>query len=297
MPSLIELDTSGSTDIDAANKAAAVRIFHTDLPTPVASREAFYSEVGRGQHPDNPALRFDRLSIVPEDRGSGHRLTAYYSTFGGGRFNTVARPEEYTYRWDYGNVSVETTILPSIRVKRIVKGANNAEESVDVWEQTEVIVRERRTAWTLSCYALVENVRAFEIITDQLDNIHTINGKRARFANASITLDESRKAEGSSPTSASWYRIEYTWEVDKGTRKPIDWNLPGQLQPATNYVITAPLNMRGNRFDGIIREPYTTLTSLPSEDPKTTPHETLQVNTYTEDEDGWRSLPGTEGIQ
>lgn len=282
MASLIELDISGSTDIDAANKAAAVRIFHTDLLSVDAARTAFADEVGgpSHSHPDNPALRFDRLSIVPEDRGSGYRLTASYSTFGGGRFSSRTKPEGYSFRWRYSNVSVTTEIPANVRERRVVRSGDTS-DLVDVWVSVPLPIQEYRTVWTLVVYTSVSDYRAFREITNQIGKLHYFGQNVARFASGTVRDDESRPG---------WYTVEYSWEIDTGTLRPENTN---DFTP--RYVIELPENRQN--FTNYYRLPYESLVVIPSEEPKTETHKTLAVQTYTDEPDGWRRLPGTEGIE
>ena len=280
MANLIELDTSGSIDIDAANKAASVRIFYSSLSTPEAATAAFYNEIGTGPHPTIPGLRFDRLSIVPEDRGSGYRLTASYSTFGGGRFNTRNKSEGYSFRWRYSNVSVTTDIPVNVRQIRIVNSGDTS-DPVEVWVSEKLPIQEYRTVWTLSVYTEVSDYRAFREITNQIGKLHYFGNVVARLASGSVRDDENRPG---------WYTVEYSWEIDNGTLRPTNDNdLPDR------YQVLIPLNRQ--EFPNYYRLPYESLVVIPSNDVINEPHKTLAVNTYTDDGDGWRSLPGTEGIE
>jgi hypothetical protein len=277
---LIELDTSGSIDIDAANKAASVRIFYSSLSTPEAATAAFYNEIGTGPHPTIPGLRFDRLSVVPEDRGSGYRLTASYSTFGGGRFNTREQPEGYWFKWRYSNVSVVTEIPANVREQRIVK-SGDTEEPIDVWVSVSLPIQEYRTVWTFVAYSEVSDYRAFREITNQIGKIHRFGGVLARLASGTARDDDKRPG---------WYNIEYSWEIDGGTIKP-----EGQANFGSRYLILDPNNRAAS--ERLYRFPYRSFVTIPSPDPKNQPHEHIEVKTYTEDYDGWQRLPGTEGIQ
>ncbi len=280
MANLIELDTSGSIDIDAANKAASVRIFYSSLSTPEAATAAFYNEIGSGPHPTNPSLRFDRVSIVPEDRGSGYRLTASYTTFGGGRFNTREQPEGYWFKWRYSNVSVTTEIPANVREQRIVK-SGDTEEPIDVWVTASLPIQEYRTVWIFQAYTQVSDYRSFRVITNQLGKVHTFGGVLARFASGTARDDDKRPG---------WYTVEYNWEVDAGTPRPTNQENFGE-----RYLILDPNNRPVSA--GFYRLPYETFVTIPSTGPEVEPHAHIAVQTYARDPDGWRSLPGTEGIQ
>jgi hypothetical protein len=277
---LIELDTSGSIDIDAANKAASVRIFYSSLSTPEAATAAFYNEIGSGPHPTNPSLRFDRVSIVPEDRGSGYRLTASYTTFGGGRFNTREQPEGYWFKWRYSNVSVTTEIPANVREQRIVK-SGDTEDVVDVWVSASLPIQEYRTVWIFQAYTQVSDYRSFRVITNQLGKVHTFGGVLARFASGTARDDDKRPG---------WYTVEYNWEVDAGTPRPTNQENFGE-----RYLILDPNNRPVSA--GFYRLPYESFVTIPSTSPAVEPHAHIAVQTYARDPDGWRSLPGTEGIQ
>ena len=280
MANLIELDTSGSIDIDAANKAASVRVFYSSLSTPEAATAAFDNEIGRGPHPTIPGLRFDRLSVVPEDRGSGYRLTASYSTFGGGRFNTREQPEGYWFKWRYSNVSVTTEIPANVREQRIVK-AGDTEEPIDVWVTASLPIQEYRTVWIFQAYTQVSDYRSFRVITNQLGKVHSFAGIQARFASGTARDDDKRPG---------WYTVEYNWEVDAGTPRPTNQENFGE-----RYLILDPSNRPVSA--GFYRLPYESFVTIPSTGPEVEPNGHIAVQTYARDPDGWRSLPGTEGIQ
>jgi hypothetical protein len=294
MPQLIELDVSRSTSIDAANTANAVRVFDTELQDEQAAKTAFFEEQGTGAYPTDSRLRYDRLQIERNARGSGLRVTAFYSTNGAGRFSKQRKPETYSYKWKYGNVREEVEIPVNIREVRTQKG-QSGEVTYEVWVVSKVKVFEYRTAWTFSAYANVENIRAFETITTQMNRVHTINGVRALFSSASVALDEARREEGADPAATdNWYKIDYTWTVDRGTIYP-----PGFPEEDDRYRVMQVQNLPTSPrpIDGLIRQPYTVLTVLPSLSPRSEPSATIQVSPYTEDPDGWLALPGTEGIR
>jgi hypothetical protein len=224
-------------------------------------------------------MRFDRLRIEPNERGSGHRLTAIYSTFGGGRITAPVVPEGRRFEWRYSNTSVTVEIPANVRETRVT-GSGESQTTKKVWVSVPLKVEEFRSVWTLAIYDEVPNIRDFEAITIQMNRVHWINGRqRARFASASVNRDTQRDR---------WYNIEYTWEIDTGTPKP---NEPGVPRP-DEFDIIDPLGSPRAEF---YRFPYESFVVIPSPTPETQKHDHIVVFTHRFDANGHLTLPGVRG--
>ncbi len=262
---------------DKNGQRTGQRIFFTDYRDPSAAiADATYSVVPAygAAFPGDSALTLDRKTA--ENRGDGtFAVTCDYST--NSRFidNKIDKNPATYYEWGGSDKTVTERVFLSQKVKI---STPDSETGTAVWEQVDLQSEESRQVMTLTIRTTIQpGPGAFASIKAQKNKLHTHSGVKWLF----------RSGEARQTSNGEW-SYTYVWEADEGT--------PKLVLPYADTDIDVPIP---NGYPGgyaFMRPPYTRLIYKPYFDPTELPGKTVAVARYTEDADGWRSLPGVSGV-
>lgn len=176
----------------------------------IGARDAFYALPDARLFPGAPGMRLDRIDV---DNRAGNTLwfvKASYSTFGGftrlesnGGGNVT-----YSWGWDYKSLTVDIPFMSEAQKLVEDPSGTNPPALVSYWLTKVVKVEETRILRTLDLVHVVNNSNELDVIADQHNKYHLIDGKTLLFRGAQVRKD---------PSVGNQYKIIYTWEQDKGT--------------------------------------------------------------------------------
>lgn len=266
---------------DASGHRAGTRTWKTTLASATAALDQFETVQNGRVHPDDPILLFDRVDASPLGIGSGFLVTAYYTTFRGGRFTQrpPRQPGQQTSFRAWGQRDVQIEIPIAVREPRIV-GEGGQPVTFLVWVPQVLKVQETniqriyRTRLDMSAYDQLD------AIAQQKLRIHTIRGVRYQFMGGEV-----REGDG------TYIDVTYTWELDAGTPDKIAFQ-PGEEAS----VVVLPIRREQGEEPGMLRKPYSRLKNIPPADPRDDFGYSVRLYQWAEDPDGWKKLPGTSGL-
>lgn len=279
---------------DVNGTSAATRTFIVlNAANEHSARVAFEELPDHKQFPGapDPKLVLDRIDIDGRGGQSHYIVTATYSTFKGGtRFND---PSTINVRPFFGWERVKAEVaVPWCWQEITITGTDEMEQSTFVWGAGERAITERRIRRTLRVEFFTDQTRELDIIADQEDNIHLIQGTLYHFIGADVQQD------GKDQTR---FVITYTWEWDRGTYMPndgntvfIESNAPLNAMSANPDVAYIPLRPGADRDETggvLVRRPYYRLDLIANQNPGISPR-CVEWSEFFVDENGWRGLPG-----
>ena len=216
-----ELRDSHDRTKESKGGATDVRTFHVDRPTVMLPTDGSLVDDDTGlklpgendPHPDLPGLKVDKVDAKPLLNKIGWSVVmVYYSNdrrFGTPRDNTQAGIKERRVTW-----SAITTPIPIVRERTIVTqvlnpGGNPTAQEEVIYEEATLNIGQ--PMMTIAVRVGIQGGLQFgdwEIIDDQVDSVHTINGRDYLFLGADVSQ------------RGDLTEIEYRWLRDKGTPRP-----------------------------------------------------------------------------
>lgn len=277
---LVALYASIGISKDAGGSRTASRVWRADNANSAgAARAMFEADPTLKIHPDDPTIPFDRADVVQDPDAPLFKVLGVWSTFRGGRLAPEQPPRDDPnwYQFDRGRRRGESEIAVNSRQWR--KSDNQSFEPFQVWVLARfkvdtlyprLILRRR--------FRGVVDQSIFDPIDKQLGSIHRFpDGQYGQFVDA----------ETKQIASGDW-DVSYTWEFDPGTLVPnppvpvAEWN-------GTNYPIPVGL------VAGYARPPFGRIVDeIQPAEPRTTVFRVTMGLVGRLDDDGWRTLPGTE---
>jgi hypothetical protein len=239
-------------------------------------------------------LVLDRIDIEGRGGGSHYIINATYSTFKGGRRQTDPNtiPAEPFFGWSQAKVEVE---IPWCWVETILPATNeDTGNRVPIWRAGVRKVTERRVRRTLKVEYQTSNTRNLDIIAEQEDNVHVIQGQRYHFIGADVQQDSKDQTR---------FVITYTWEWDQGTYMPADGQtqfIPfGEARLAvmdqTAYIPLTQGAVPDQDGGVLLRFPYYRLDLIANENVALSPR-CIEWSELFVDPLGWRALPGMPNL-
>lgn len=257
---------------DAAGKIRGTRLWHATNVDSAGAISEFYASSANLTFPSDPTLTFDSVRVSPNALGTGQTVEATYSNYKSGRFTQLPPRDTLGYKhYGWGSRDVTVEIPVNIREQRVIKGPDDTDQTIQVWVSSSIKVDEARPQYKLEFRVGAIAFDQFDPIATQRNRIHTLFGKKLQFVNGIVS-------EG----DGTYFDIMYVWEWDVGTTRPTGGG--------ANFVILDPENRAADPI--LIRKPYEVLSVMPSDDPETTPHDTVALSPYYEDPQGWQALPG-----
>lgn len=270
--STLEADVNG-------HRAATVVYRVPEALTAAAAVARFDANPALRQHPDDTTIPFDSRSAFRV--GPEFRVSARFSTFGGGQLSTKKPEEADWYTWERGRRRVDQEVYMNTRVWR--KPGEDETQKYEVWELKPGKTPEVRAQITLKRRITTETQSIFEVIDRAIGDIHLMpDGLYWQLVAADTVHAEKNK-----------WDVSYTWEYDRGTNYPTPRSTektiapdPGANDPMPPWYVRNTQMWRPAYY-------YFSAPIVP-ENPRTTPFGITFASTGEVNADGWRALPGTE---
>lgn len=292
MASIAELIDSRKFSRDEEGHLAGTRVFRVlQAQNEQAAKIAFDALEDSRVFPGYPFAALDRVDIQGTNGNTLYVVTATYTSFRGGRRqrDPDTLPDVPFFGWSYAK---ETVDVPFAYLKTITTRTGDNEDSAIVWDAKTVKVAERRVRRSLKVSYESDDTSTLDVIAAQDHRIHTIRGTKYLFLGASVEQDSKDQTR---------FLITYTWELDRGTTiTPTESTLvvfPDSPIPdpgtGRQYgYICAPREGIVNANGSItIRKPFTVMDLVANQNARAIP-EAVLIQTFENDPDGWRSLPG-----
>jgi len=292
MASIAELIDSRKFSRDEEGHLAGTRVFRVlQAQNEQAAKIAFEAMEDSRIFPGFPGAVLDRVDIQGTNGNTLYLVNATYSSFRGGRRERDPQtlPTEPFFGWSYAK---ETVDVPFAYRKTITTRTDDDEVTAVVWDAKTVKVAERRVRRSLKVEYISDNTATLDVIAAQDHRVHTIRGTKYLFLGASVEQDTKDQTR---------FLINYTWELDRGTTVvPTESTLvtfpdtpfPDPGTGRQYGYICAPREGVVNANGSVtIRKPYTVMDLVANQDAQAFP-EAVLIQTFEEDADGWRTLPG-----
>ena len=289
MASIAELIDSRKFSRDEEGHIAGTRVFRVlQAQNEQAAKIAFDALEDSRVFPGYPFAAPDPVDIPGTNGNTLNGVPATYTSFRAGRRqrDPDTLPDVPFFGWSYAK---ETVDVPFAYLKTITTRTGDNEDSAIVWDAKTVKVAERRVRRSLKVSYESDDTSTLDVIAAQDHRIHTIRGTQYLFLGASVEQDSKDQTR---------FIITYTWELDKGTTitdtQSVRVIFPEELPPAgppRGYICAPRGAVRNANGSLTIREPYTVMDLVANQSANRSP-EAVLIQTFENDPDGWRSLPG-----
>jgi hypothetical protein len=276
MPTAIELAfASNRVSTDRNGRATASRRFIVDTLAKDAALTADGIPTTGSQHPNYTNLTLDRISAEVSGNGVCYVECEYSNDR---RFVEARQPNRDApswYHWGWAQRAVQVEIPIAVRSSVISTNQFGEEITTLVWKIGKKLLTEIRIIRPCSVRITVSNVRALDVIADQTNKLHTMpDGMVYLFEGGTVSQVDDTLT----------YDVSYVWSRDNGT-----YGLPAFDTENVKYCLL-------NGFGVPFRPSYTVLSAIQIGNPATDIPKAFISETYDEQPDGWRLLPGTERI-
>jgi hypothetical protein len=238
-----------------------------------------------GSQPQFAGITVDRLAVEPVGSASS-RVRVYYSN--DGRWvppDTVDNLIDGYSEWSVSFAQASVTIPVAYKVTETFSdgGLSSTQE---LWSLRDYTFTETRAIIGLIVNLDTLTGNEINTIASQVNKIHTIFGYKYRFMAGDIT-----------PASQTKWRVEYSWEFDKGSVRPLTAPAPLGDGDKIVFLNEEQLPLINVTDADVWRDPFHRIEVSPVDDPRVVINplraaRCWQIPMYAEEPSGHLTLPG-----